>query len=446
MAFQLNENNLNGLSVITDTNNELRRTPENFTSLLNYSSQFQPGLMKELVYENGKGSILGLIKAVSKGKSEPYQNDYIQYAVTNRLHNLLKDVVVVGNEFTSTADHKLRPRDVIRITDGDKVFQAIVSSVISDKKFIALNDGLEPFTEGNVDVMADFSSRFRKGDTPFEVGKKWDPKMRMNYTHVHKDFFKVSDSDLANSTWIETPAGPKWVNFEMERFYTSFDNQWELTLVLHERAHDNSDSAKANFDQGMFGLAQQVKMHGNIAEDYIRSTKDLSNLAKRAKQQGTCREFTYYVDHDQMALFREMMSGVNSSFLNGSNYGAFNNDKDMALNLDFVSVKIDGVQFHFTSWSVLDDPTLLGAAKFKSSELKYLGIPSGVTHITENGNAITRPYLDILYRQNDLVNRNKQTKFWGVLGQQSKDDTSSVELITEGTNRAIALNNYFIGY
>ncbi|WP_430611492.1 hypothetical protein [Flavobacterium sp. JP2137] len=445
MAFQLNENNLSGIAVITDTHSLPRQTPENFIRLYDYLMQGQPDLAKQLVYENGKGSILGLTQAVSGGKSKTYEADYIQYPVTNRLHNILKNVTVTGNEFSCVSVHKLRPRDVIKFTDGDKIFQAVVSRVISDTKFEALNDGLEPFTEGLVEVMADFSSRFRKGDTAFDEGKKWDPVMRKNYTHVHKDYYKVSDSDIAASSWVMTGAGPRWFNFEMERTSTLFDNQWELTLVLHNRAKDNSASKLAGFDQGMMGIAEQINMFGNVAEDYITTIKNLSDIARRAKQQGDCREYTFYVDHDQLAYFREMMSGVNAGFLNGSHYGAFQNSKDMAMSLNFVSVYVDGVQFHFAPWKVFDDPTLLGGAKFKASAPKYFGIPTGNMNIIENGNTATRPYLDILYRGNEITYRNKKTKFWGVLGQQSKDDTSSVEYITEGTNRMVGINNYFIG-
>jgi hypothetical protein len=68
-------------------------------------------------------------------------------------------------------------------------------------------------------------------------------------------------------------------------------------------------------------------------------------MALRIKQQGSCRELTLWCDHTQMARFRVLCASVNASFINGANYGMFNNSMD-ALKLDFYFV--DGVTFHFT--------------------------------------------------------------------------------------------------
>ena len=57
MAFDLKPNNLSGLSIITDTNSDLRATPENFVNLYDYAQQYQPELIPVLMFANGKGSI-----------------------------------------------------------------------------------------------------------------------------------------------------------------------------------------------------------------------------------------------------------------------------------------------------------------------------------------------------------------------------------------------------
>lgn len=445
MAFDLKDNNLSGLAIITDTNSDLRATPENFINLYDYAQQFQPELIPELMFANGKGSILGFIRATTAGKEGTFESDTIQHSEMNRLHTTLV-ASATGNAFTCTEPHQLRVKDVVKISDGTTEYQAIVSSITSATVFVALSDNVAfTFAADDVTVLCDFSNRHLKGDDAFSKGKKWSPEIYKNYAHIVKEFYEVSDSDLAHKTWIETPAGPKWFNLEMERNSTLFDNKVELTAILHNRAADLAPSTVAGFAQGMKGAVQQVEERGNVSNDYIATIADLGDLALRAKKQGNCREYTVYCDHAQIVAFQSLAGGVNAGFVNGSHFGAFNNSKEMALNLDFVSIFYAGVQFHFTSWALLDDPTLLAAENFDATSLAYFMVPSGTMNVMEQGNVVSRPYLTMRYRSNNITNRRRQVKFFGVLGQQVREDRSSVELLTEMTNQVVGANSYFVG-
>lgn len=444
MAFDLKTNNLSGLAIITEPDSSLRATPENFISLYDYAQQYQPELIPDLMYTNGKGSILGFIRATSAGKEGTFEADMIQHSEMGRLENTF-EANVTGNVFTATTPHQLREKEVIKISDGTTEYQGVVSVVTSATVFTALSDSTA-FTFAGDDVQViRISNRHLKGDDAYDQGKKWDPTIYKNYAHIIKDHYSISDSDLVTKTWIQTPNGPRWYNTEMERFYTQFDNLSELTAVLHERAGDAAPSTVAGFAQGMKGVVQQVEERGNISNEYIATVANLSDLALRAKKQGNCREFTVYCDHVQMANFRTLAAGVNAGFVNGSHYGAFNNSKDMALNLDFVSIFIDGVQFHFTSWALLDEPTLLAANNFADTSLAYLMVPSGMMNVKEQGNVSSKPYLTMRYRSNNITSRNRQAKFWGVLGQQVKEDKSGVDLLSEMTNQVVGANNFFVG-
>jgi len=442
--MDLQTNNLTGLAVITTPDSSLRATPENFINLYDYAQQFQPELIPELMYANGKGSILGFIRATTMGNEGTFEADTIQHAEMGRLENTFA-ASATGNVFTATTPHQLEVKDVIRISDGTTEYQAIVSLVTSGTVFTALSDKTA-FTFAGDDVQViRTSNRYKKGDDAKANGKKWDPTIYMNHTHIIKDTYIISDSDLVTKTWIQTPNGPRWYNTEMERFYTQFDNLAELTAVLHERALDNAPSTAAGFAQGMKGVVQQIEQRGNISNEYIETVADLGDLALRAKNQGNCREFTVYCDHTQIEKFQTLAGGVNAGFVNGSHFGAFNNSKEMALNLDFVSIFYAGVQFHFCSWALLDEPTLLAANNFDATSLAYLMVPTGNMNVMEQGNVVARPYLTMRYRTNNITNRNRQAKFWGVLGQQVKEDTSGVDLLSEMTNQVVGANNFFVG-
>lgn len=449
MSFDLKDFNGSGVAVITDNLSSLRALPENFVSSFDYTSQFTPELVPQLVFANGKGSILGFMRAVTNGKEDTFESDYVQHSEVNRLHKILEGVSATGNVFTTAGSepHGLRVKDVVRISDGTDEYQGIVSVVNSASQFTVLSDGASfTFSSTEVTVQADFSNRFQKGDDAFTQGKKYDQNVYKFYPQIVQEFYNISDSDLAQKTWIDTPAGPMWWNYEMDRQYTLFDNKVELTATFHKRAGDAADSTSAGYAQGLNGVVPTIESRGNISNDYIQTEEDLSTIAKRVKRQGTsCREYTMWCGHDQMARIRRLCAGLNSAFINGSHYGAFNNSKDMALSLDFVSVYIDGVQFHFTNWALLDDPTLMAADKFDTTSIAYLMVPTGNTDVMMNGAMESKPYINMRYRVNGTVNRKRQLKAFGILGTPVTADRSHIQLLSELTVDMAGVNAYFVG-
>src|SRR5690554_995422 len=216
----LNHNLSGALPVIKDYS-KLRPTPENFITLMDYATHFQPDLIPHLVFRNGKGNILGFVDFLTGGKENSYASDIVQHAEIGRTRTILKGVTIEGNEFTSVENHNLRPGDVIMISNGVDETQAKVTETPTTKVFEALNDRGVGFTgfdgEGDtVTVIVDFSSRFNKGSEGYDKGRMLTPEMVTNYTHIVKGFYDVAESEMAQITWVQTPAGPRWFNLEME--------------------------------------------------------------------------------------------------------------------------------------------------------------------------------------------------------------------------------------
>lgn len=443
MPFELLSTNLLGSAVIDQPAGVLA-TSENFIDPYTYAQQYMPELIPELHLRNGKGSIIGFCRIT--GSTDTYASDEIRHMEEGRLHNILKGVTIVTNTFTSPTPHNLRPKDRIKISDGLVERQATVQSITSPTVFVALNDGTGAFgLTGSVDVIADFTSTFEKGDDQFEDGKNWNPTPVVNYSHIMKETYSVSKSNMVHKSWVMTPEGPKWFNHEMERTNTLFENKEELTHLFHERATAASASATAGFIPGVKGVIQQIEERGNIGNQYIETLDDLSNIARRAKQQGTCRAFTVWADHTQMKYFREMMSGLNAGYVGGANYGIFQNSKDMALQLDFSSVLVDGVTFHFTPLAVLEDPTLMGSAKFLQTSIACLIVPAGENYVTENGNTVSRPYLTLRHRSDGQINRNKEVTIYGLgTPHPQRKDKMTVDYLSEITNQVVGANNFHV--
>ncbi len=443
MAFELLSSNLLGNAII-DQPAGVIASSENFIDPYTYAQQYQPELIPELHLRNGKGSIIGFTRIT--GSTDTYASDEIRHMEEGRLHNILKGVTVAGNNFTSPTPHNLRIKDRIKISDGLVERQATVSSITSPTVFVALNDGNGAFgLTGSVDIIADFTSTFEKGDDQFEDGKNWNPVPYVNFSHILKETYSVSKSNMVHKSWVMTPQGEKWFNHEMERTGTMFENKEELTHIFHTRATAASASATAGFIPGVKGVVQQVEERGNVGNQYIESLDGLSAIARRAKQQGTCRAFTVWADHTQMKFFREMMSGLNAGYVGGANYGIFQNSKDMALMLDFTSVLVDGVSFHFTPWTVLEDPTMMGSSKFLQTNLACLIVPAGEKYVTENGNTVSRAYLTLRHRSDGQVNRNKEVTIYGMgTPHPQRKDKMTVDYLSEITNQLVGANEFTV--
>ncbi len=444
MAFNLPTNNLSGSPAIDTTGATLQPTSASYLDTYSYAIKYEPHLVKDLYLTYGKGSITGFLRM--NGQEDSYASDMVQHAEDVRLHTKISGVSVTGSTFTSPSAHNLRAGEVVKITDGTVWAQARVSSITSSTVFVCTNDNTGAFAfSGTVDVMP-FSSRFKKGTSSFDLGNNWDPKFHQNYTHIIKETYDINESDMATVTWFKTPDGQdRWYNVEMEKTNTKFDNEVEMTMLLHNRVAATSATAVAGEPLGMKGVVQQIEERGNVCNDYIRSLADLDSLALIIKKQGDCREFTVWCDHNQMVLFNNFMAGANAAYASGGNYGTFGNDASMALKLDFQTAVRSGVTFHFTSWALLDNPSLLGSAKFNTSSPRYIILPTGLKDVSMNGVSVKKPYISALYRKAGNNDRKRKVEIFGLGGVNQKEDKMTANFLSECTNQVIGANQFFVG-
>lgn len=440
MAFDLRPENLTGLSVITQPANTIAG-PDNFIDLYTYAMQYMPHLIPQLHMANGKGSITGFLSIT--GQEGTYESDQVEHMELGRLHNTVTDVARAGNVFTSPIPHNLSADDIgtltVKFSDGAIEGQGTLTAVTSATVFEATNDagGAWAFT-GNVDAILDFSNSYGKGTEDAKGSKRWDPTPKYNYSHVLKVPYKVSASDMAHRIWVNTPMGPRWFNLEVERSSTLFDNEVDMTQIFHERKASGTN-------RGVIGVIPRVEADGNVANERIEDVEELSEVAFRIKQQSpNNREYMFWHDHAQSAAFRRALAGTNAYYTVGANYGTFQNKKDMALMLDFKTVFIDGVTFHAQPWNILDDPTLMGNEKFRTSGVAGLLVPSGRKPVMENGNSITKPYLSYRYRSGSGVNFKKEIKLFGPHGTPHKEDTQITHFKSEFTNQLVGANEWFV--
>lgn len=445
MAFDLKDQNLTGVAVIAQPGG-VTRTAENFITVYDYLTQYQPHLIPELHYANGKGNITGMCALL--GMEGTYASDVVKHSEMNRLHNRLNNVAVSTNTFTSPTPHNLQVNMVILISDGVKQVQAVVDSVTNSTVFVALNKKTGAFDfAGNVDISVDFSNSWDKGTETFVSGNTWNPTFFQNYTQIIKWRYDVAESDMAHDIWLDTPNGPRWCNTEVERTNTLFDNIVELTYIFHERSEDASAAAQAGYAPGMKGAVQQVEERGNIANNYIETVEDLQEIALRIVEQGVdVAEYAIFCDLEQMNKFNTLASLVSPAAVNAGSYGAFNNSKEMALKLDFTSIMVSGITFYFKHYKLLNDPTIMATGKFETTSLAWLGVPMGKKAVkNEDGTVTKKAYWNLLSRVQGNVNRKRKVQIFGEGGTPQIADKMSILYTAERTNQLVGANAWFVG-
>lgn len=436
-------NNLKGVAVIVNPGG-LKATPYNYKSLYDYATQYQPELVPDLFYANGSGDLTGLLEVI--GNNGTYQSDMVKWAEMGRLHGRFT-ATVSTNTFTSVTPHNLRIGDEVLVVDATAKKEGIgrVISIADATHFTALNKSAADWSAftNSLTVSGDFTNSFAKGSDTFSEGKKWDPNIKENYTHTIKEVYEVPNSDLLHKVWIETPEGPMWFNVDLERTRTLFRNKETLTHLFNPRI-STSAAGIAGYDLGMKSIVQQTEEGGNLVNGYITAVSDLEAIALRTVQQNAnVKELLVFADMLQMNYFNALMATLSSGVVGAPHYGSFANGSEMALKLDFRSVWVSGITFHFKHLALLDDPTVYS---FNTAGIGYLIVPAGRKEVVlSDGTKTQKPYLSVLYRSGNGINRRVQTKIFGEGGTNISKDVTRWEFLTEATNMVVGVNSWFVG-
>lgn len=419
----------------------------NYMSQYDYTKVYEPDKVMQLHPRYGNGLITGFCAIT--GREDNYASDVLLHQEQGRLHQITKDATLVTDTFTCSEAHNLRVGETIMISDGTVEAQGDVTAINSATEFVAVNRsnvGIFPFagaaTGATVSLFA-FSSDFAKGTSGFNTGKTWKPDFYKNYTHTMKEYFDVAESDMAHASWVKTPQGDFWYTYDLERTRIQMQNKVELTQIFNERAVSGSDAELAG-KGGMNGVVPTIRTRGNVGNGYIETLGEMDQICYQLKQQGAGNVYTIWADQIQIRKLTQMLAGANSPYAGGANYGLFQNNKDMALHLDFTSFVLNGITFHITPWKLLDDPTLLGGDKFIQTSIACMFVPGGDKMIVENGASVAKPYISMRHRVAGGVNRKMKTKIFGLFGTETREDKMQVEYICEQSNQVVGANEFLV--
>jgi hypothetical protein len=270
---------------------------------------------------------------------------------------------------------------------------------------------------------------------------------RTNPYAIVKEVFKVTGSQATNIGYVDLGGGDyRWYLKGEGDTRQRFMDKREMTLLLGEKA-TSTDSGLPSID-GTEGYFAALEDRGMVTSNIIGNTTsdfgDIDALITQMDKQGSPSEYAIYANTAQMlALDNMLANGGTAASTSGlaANYGAFNNDKDMALNLGFQSFARGGYTFHKHSWKLLNDPTLLAGSAFK-------GVCIPLANVTDPQTGAKAPALEMNYKASGGYSR--EMEHWvtggGVLGfnNNGKDVAefnyrSECNLITRAANQHVLI-------
>ena len=164
-------------------------------------------------------------------------------------------------------------------------------------------------------------------------------------------------------------------------------------------------------------------------------------------KQGAPAEYAMYLNRKQDLAIDDMLaSGIATQVTAGlaGQFGAFNNEADLAVKLGFKSFTRGGYTFHKHDWKLLNDPTLGGAST------NIQGAMCPMTQVVDPRSGTKAPALEMNYKASNGYSR--EMEHWvtggGIMGHTNGDAgkdvmtfhyRSEINLITRAANQHVLI-------
>ena len=429
-------------------NNLFRPTdPTKYTSLADFINTVNaPDVRSKLSKTFGNQGISGFLKLTGAVKQNGTA-DNVQYYEEARLHQFQKAVVkgAIGtgaNPSTITFDGVQEVSSTIGsnnqkiVRNGDILLANGVDRLIVLNEDSAGSGGVE-FTAvclatagltvalGDNDVleMPIIGNMFAQGvDQPGEFLES-NVVRRTNPYAIVKESYEVSGSQATNIGYIDVGGGDYryYIKSEMDTRQRFLDKR-EMIMLLGQEITNTDGAATGLGIDGTEGYFSALEDRGMVSSDLLGTAglSDLDALIREMDKNGCPAEYAVYSNTRQDLLLDDMIagagSGANVTAGVAASFGAFNNDRDMALNLGFKSFSRGGYTFHKNSFKLLNDPTLLGTDAVSNRLAAGVMIP--LANVTDPRSGERAPALEMNFKAAGGYNR--EMEHWvtggGVLG------------------------------
>ncbi len=433
-----------------------------------WAQQYLPELMDKEAEVFGNRTISGFLAQV--GAEEAMASDQVLWSEQGRLH--IKEagctITTLATNICTQAGHSFRLGDTVvaNATAGTGVgvtIKGYISAITTDT-FTLLPYTFDDLTAAGYDATTVFTafvygSEYKKGQLGRTEALEPGFKSFENKPVIIKDLYEVSGSDASAIGWIEVSGeegqnGYLWYLKASGDTMARFSDYCEMVCIEGELATGDDIQAELGAIAGTEGLFAAVKNRGHFTAGINSTQSDSENLEsfdfilKKFDAQGAIEENMMFVNRDVSLVIDDMLAAQNSYGADGTSYGVFNNDSDMALNLGFSGFRRGSYDFYKSDWKYLNDANTRGA--FEGEDIRGVFVPAGVSSVYDQmlGKNMKRPFLHVRYRASQTESRKMKTWITGSVGAATSDiDAMEVNylsercLITQGANNFMLLTD-----
>ena len=443
-----------GTVAVDQASPDLRLTPETYTTIDNLVATTKDFVMPDLVETYGDQGITGFLNLTgavqSGGQSD--QVDWYEAGRRHRVYNGTFSNSAAGGiatdpgtvDFTIDASASgsgenpvsgfLQANDVVMAADTGERYIVNDASSTADDQVIKLErlDGAQasPNTTATTDLIH-LGNMYAQGtDQPTKFMEP-DFVKRNNPFMIIKDRFQVNGSQATNIGWVNIGGGEyRWFMYGEQEARKRFEDRREMMLLFGEKnvattgaSADDEDLGKTI--AGSEGYISAIEDRGIVISganaNPLDSFAEFDDLILELDKQGAPAEYAMYLNRKQDLAIDDMLAtGIATGVTAGlpGQFGAFQNNADMAVKLGFKSFTRGGYTFHKHDWKLLNDPTLLGASNFLQGAMVPL------TNVVDPRTGGSAPSLAMYYKEANGYSR--QLEHWitggGVLGHNNNGD------------------------
>ena len=456
----------------------LRLTAETYTDLNTLVKTNKDFVLPDLVQSYGDQGITGFLNLVGAVKGAG-TNDQIDWWEAGRRHRTISvtqtsskdgDQTTITFAADTTNGVPFGANDVLMdSSDGTRYIVKSMGQATPDDSslttaVIATLDGGDAIA--NATSTRDFivlGNLYGQGTDQPTHFQDADVVKRTNPFMIVKDRYEVNGSQATNIGWVNMGGGEyRWFMYGEAEARKRFEDRREMMLLFAEKSiaadvvaagtEASAYNAAAETGLGSEGYVQAVENRGivvsNANANPMDSFGEFDDLILQLDKQGAPSEYAMYLNRKQDLAVDDMLAtGVATGVTAGlaGQFGAFNNDADMAVKLGFKSFTRGGYTFHKHDWKLLNDPTLLGATNYLQGAM----IP--LSNVTDARSGAKAPALAMYYKEANGYSR--EMEHWvtggGVLGHNNNGDAgrdtatfhyrSEIALCTRAANQHVLI-------
>jgi hypothetical protein len=413
----------------------LDASPSNYTSLGSLIDPTKPDVRDLYIQTFGDQGITGLLD-VTGAKRSAGTADEVHWYEEGRMNRKLNIATSSGTATiqdaygyvaaSMTADQVVQTNDVLIAANGERL---IVTGSITGDTFAVKQMTNAAATDATQDVVI-LGNAYAQGTSQPTKPFQMELVLRKNPYIITKETFHVNGSQATNIGWLNVNGQNMWyLKGEMDA-RKKFMNSREAMLVFGQTASSAGAPTAGGVTVGTTtvtgseGYFQAVENRGIVSatagDQNFDSMDDLDSILILLDKEGAPAEYAMYVDRGtSLAVDDLLASGIATQVTAGlaGQFGAFNNDSDMAINLGFKSFTRGGYTFHKHDWKLLNSDYAAGHTSYQGAL-----IPLGTVVDPKNGGS--NPSLEMNYKA--AGNYSREMEHWveggGVLGYATNGD------------------------